>query len=520
MKQKNRDDFVEVIKKKLRDRVGARCSIPDCRAPTVGPSGDDGVSSIGVAAHITAAASGGPRYDPSLDSQQRSAFKNGIWLCSNHATLIDRDETAYPEPLLRSWKTRAESSAKHEQGSKLPSNVDSINTLVAALNSTSGTAIPNAVPNVHRAASRAYENLDPRFHVDSSYTNGVTQFSIAAKEPVELSLTFDRAKEPDLVSKFAGLRAHGRDFDIAASAVSIHGSPLWDSIAAETYAGRFKLVPSRRSVRQKLWAQYAGQSERHFFDDIDGSLAGGTESIHYRANGWGGLFSISMDVPLGSQIADTKFETIFDFQSWHMVDLRWLPYLNCLTNLMRHLAAGAELFLSLEADGNPVLTSKSINFSNQKWVSNLHTLLEYIKLARSLMAVMSQPIKFDAEQDITGEDFRALVDMERIAAGRFRFTKEHITSNPRITAVSSDNGASFLARASSQNVIQLREQPTPSIKIFGQLVALPHRITTMGPAEIKLPSGNHQRAMAGQEIEIEVVMLENFQLSVEFKKTS
>ena len=59
-----RDDFKNSIKDKLAKRVGYRCSNSDCRKPTSGPQTEpSGVVNVGVAAHITAASSGGPRFD-------------------------------------------------------------------------------------------------------------------------------------------------------------------------------------------------------------------------------------------------------------------------------------------------------------------------------------------------------------------------------------------------------------------------------------------------------------------------
>ncbi len=70
-KKNNRDDFSDTTKRLLRNRVGGRCSNPDCRVPTEAPSDEkpEKVNSIGKAAHITAAAPGGPRYNLALESK-------------------------------------------------------------------------------------------------------------------------------------------------------------------------------------------------------------------------------------------------------------------------------------------------------------------------------------------------------------------------------------------------------------------------------------------------------------------
>jgi len=108
-----RDNFPKHIVETLAERVGYRCSKPGCPTPhTIGPHTDPSKAvNLGVAAHITAASPRGPRYDPSLTPEERSASENGIWLCVKCSTLIDRDDPRYPVHLIRRWKQDAEAVA-------------------------------------------------------------------------------------------------------------------------------------------------------------------------------------------------------------------------------------------------------------------------------------------------------------------------------------------------------------------------------------------------------------------------
>ena len=104
-----RDDFTKATIDILAKRVGYLCSNPDCRKHTVGPNDNPEKSTtIGVAAHITAAASEGPRYNRLLSTEQRTHIDNGIWLCSNCATFIDKDEVKFTVELLNQWKMNSE----------------------------------------------------------------------------------------------------------------------------------------------------------------------------------------------------------------------------------------------------------------------------------------------------------------------------------------------------------------------------------------------------------------------------
>ena len=107
-----RDDFSTKTKELLANRVGMKCSNPSCRKLTCcANTNPDKAINIGVAAHICAAAKGGPRYDASMTSEERKSPDNGIWLCQSCSKLIDTDTSRYPKELLQNWKQLAEQTA-------------------------------------------------------------------------------------------------------------------------------------------------------------------------------------------------------------------------------------------------------------------------------------------------------------------------------------------------------------------------------------------------------------------------
>lgn len=108
-----RDEFKAQTKKTLAERAGYHCSNPSCRALTAGPEANEsGSVNVGIAAHITAAAGGGARFDSTLSTEERCGIDNGIWLCTRCATLIDKQEKDYSVQLLREWKRHSEAAAR------------------------------------------------------------------------------------------------------------------------------------------------------------------------------------------------------------------------------------------------------------------------------------------------------------------------------------------------------------------------------------------------------------------------
>ena len=114
-----RDNFPARVIDVLAKRAGVRCSL--CGQTTSGPAADpDRAVNLGVAAHIKAASPKEPRYDPEQTPAQRMDIQNGIWLCQNHAKLIDHDDRTYNVAVLIAMKMKAEEEAERRlRGLKL-----------------------------------------------------------------------------------------------------------------------------------------------------------------------------------------------------------------------------------------------------------------------------------------------------------------------------------------------------------------------------------------------------------------
>ena len=121
MPASKRDDFTSTTRRTLAERVACRCSFPGCGTITVGPNSKDPTKSInnGIAAHIHAAASNGPRYKNDITRDDRRHITNGIWMCRHHGNLVDADFTEYSPDTLRNWKSATERRAA--ESLKLPS---------------------------------------------------------------------------------------------------------------------------------------------------------------------------------------------------------------------------------------------------------------------------------------------------------------------------------------------------------------------------------------------------------------
>ena len=111
-------DFSQNTRRLIAQRAGYICSFPGCKQITIGPAKDANKSSNnGVASHIYGAATsgGGPRGTGGLSDEELKSPQNAIWLCGNHASLIDKHGgEEYPPEKLHRYKILHETRIARE----------------------------------------------------------------------------------------------------------------------------------------------------------------------------------------------------------------------------------------------------------------------------------------------------------------------------------------------------------------------------------------------------------------------
>jgi len=128
-KRDTRDDFSPKTIETVAKRASFICSNPNCRSLTLCPSDVEPKKFIyiGKVAHITAASQEGPRFDSSLTPEQRSSSDNGMFLCSNCADMIDKNNGLdFPAALLKIWKYEHEKWVKENLNKSVTSPVSII----------------------------------------------------------------------------------------------------------------------------------------------------------------------------------------------------------------------------------------------------------------------------------------------------------------------------------------------------------------------------------------------------------
>lgn len=121
MAKSNREDFSIPIITALAKRAGMHCCFPNCPKITIGPSDESpsATSNTGMACHIYSASPNPParRIYTGSDRSILSDISNGIWMCSYHGDIIDKDEVRFTVDMLKKWKEAGENAARINQES-------------------------------------------------------------------------------------------------------------------------------------------------------------------------------------------------------------------------------------------------------------------------------------------------------------------------------------------------------------------------------------------------------------------
>lgn len=177
----NRAEFSKAVRTIIAERAGYQCSVLNCGRLTIGPSANGGnVLRTGTAAHIFAAAPGGPRGTGGLSAEERRAPENGIWCCYTHGKAIDSDPSGiYSAAQLRAWKRLHEARKGAEVTGITSDNyglVESI-TVESAPAALAGRKFPLGMRNVITGPNASGKSVLTRLIASVAYPDHVADMS-------------------------------------------------------------------------------------------------------------------------------------------------------------------------------------------------------------------------------------------------------------------------------------------------------------------------------------------------------
>ena len=515
-----RDEFSEKNKKVLCDRVGGKCSKPDCRIITFGPHEVfDKRTSLGEAAHITAAAKGGPRYDESLTSEARKGVNNGMWLCSTHAREIDANPDKYPVELLYAWKAVAEKLADDEIGKRSFSQKDVdvqkfefIKQLVQP--AFSKNEITSVIHSVHQGAVANMEALDPRFKVTSTFDGKKTLFRIDAKDTCELRFKVLNDNGKDFANKFDSLLAHGKGFSIPTDNIKFSGSQLFESMIKP--GGTFSMSFIGKPAVFKLAITERDTYLIYTLDDVHGELINGELSTEFRGDVYNGLFSIS--IKFNHTLNSFNLNLNINWQNWNGLPLNKLPYFSKLLKFYNSFVQCSSFNIGLEIEGESILNVKKQLDDPIVHSGRTMYLLKYIDAARTISKLTGTDINFDIEKiEYDEKEYDFVLNQASLLTESRILIASDIDEKITISFIVNDKRENLEQHIRiTEPFITRTEFNTIKVKLFDHWIDLPTKRITNKNVVPRITPSNTDQLKVGDEFHVELIPTQNFECLIEY----
>jgi hypothetical protein len=298
-----RDDFSETTKIQLLVRAANLCS--RCRVFTIGSTdAGDRKNSIGVAAHICAAASGpgAKRYDPTQTKAQRRHFDNGIWMCYSCSKLIDNEETFHTVAHLKEMKAVHQSYVSSLVGVIPMAPFEAENKIRAGIIEATISLITKAgspgnfdVSAVVEGYEQSINSIDPNFKVVVTATSGsVFHELIPITDPApEIQIVFnDDEANASADQAWQKMTEVGEPIHIPTNDFKFVGSKLFEHLNDVIVGGTLTLTPGKRRLETSIYfvsdeaefelastESFMGKGSKQF--DIAGSALNGFFTFRY-----------------------------------------------------------------------------------------------------------------------------------------------------------------------------------------------------------------------------------------------
>ncbi|NVJ61640.1 MAG: hypothetical protein HWE27_14690 [Gammaproteobacteria bacterium] len=419
-----RHDFLKSTITTLRENVAGLCSNPDCRVLTVASVSDkDKTLNLGVAAHICAAAPGGPRYNPDQTKDERRAYENGIWLCSTCSRLIDDDSASYPVALLNSWKSQTIEYVRSNVGKQmLPKEEIETRAISETLNYVGGRD-PASLFNKGAMAVKHFDKhlsqLDNRFSVQTNVINGNTQTLITPiAENVSVKVTMDHQTGRFFDSQLKEMRTSGKPVTIPTSSISFSGSKLFEAVTDGLgESGELRIEPHATKIKLSL---YAILNDKHLYlGEFNGKQYILENGLKFTAYAFNKFLKITMfyDADRGA----LQYNFVASVKQWDDKSLNKIPYFKRLLSAKDILLNGGILGVSIEFDEehelNPFDEEKTPPLETKRFFASIGELVHVVDCVKKLSSHFKLPEPIFGDFKISHDEFEALTTASQLTEG-------------------------------------------------------------------------------------------------------
>ena len=395
-----RDDFSDVTKIELLVRAANLCS--RCHVFTIGSTdAGDRKNSIGVAAHICAAASGpgAKRYDPNQTKAQRRHFDNGIWMCYSCSKLIDNEETSYTVSHLKEMKANHQAyvsslvgvipMAPFEAENKIRTGI--IEATISLI-TKAGSPASFDVSAVVEGYEQSINSIDPNFKVIVTATSGaVVHELIPITDPSpEIKLIFNDEAEKTANSAWQKMTESGESIHLSTNDFKFVGSNFFEYLNEIAAGGVLTLIPSKRRLDTTI---YFVSSEAEFeFSSTESFMGAGSKKFDIEGVALDGFFKYKYLINEFSQVNASYH---FEIAAWLGQPIKNLRNFHRIKRAYDFLVKYPDSKVSIQVilDGSPLRLWDGNSDDYAKFFDQLKRLVGIVENAKFISSKVSEPLR-------------------------------------------------------------------------------------------------------------------------------
>ncbi|WP_157212941.1 hypothetical protein [Pseudomonas sp. M47T1] len=496
-----RHNFDKPTRLLLQHMAAGVCSNPDCLSHTIGSNlKRNDYAGNGVAAHICAAAPGpgAARYNKHQTKEERSSYKNGIWLCGSCSIIIDRDESRYPVDLLCEWKAKAEKRAMTMVGTKSLTQfelADSIRAEVVRALTCNFNNMVNPfefpVQSIHHSYSEAIEKLDPRFSVKTVVDGAITHV-LSAKNISDsrFSVVATGEAASELQDKIENHRLTGQGFKIDSSKINFINNDIFQAFKQSRPGSYLYLKPAVLKVQSSLYLVSA--NSRHFLCTFESSYVGGEKVITVDGETLDGFLSFCFKVNAIDSNVFIEFKT--SIESWFGNLVSGLKHLPKYLEASRYLDSVAEFGFLIEYENSDTLVqippakaecyiqNNESTISFKKCLSALCALHGFSKILSDNLYIKHSPL--DTDSVLLSQSFLQLEKgavLQPLEYGSLIFSQRMDSIDPEL--------ASYFCSGVEGVYFSISDGVRVLIEVFGNFIECPPVVASYEGFEVALYYG-------------------------------
>ncbi|WP_234454590.1 hypothetical protein [Pseudomonas sp. LAM2023] len=473
-----RDDFSETTKIELLVRAANLCS--RCRVFTVGSThAGDRKNSIGVAAHICAAASGpgAKRFDPNQTKAERKHFDNGIWMCYSCSKLIDNEETFHTADRLREMKAAHQAYVSSLVGVIPMAPFEAENKIRAGILETTISLITKAgspanfdVSAVVDGYEQSINSIDPNFKVVVTATSGsVVHELIPITDPApEIQLVFnDDEANASADRAWKNMTEVGEPIHIPTKDFKFVGSKLFEHLNERIAGGTLTLIPSKRRLDTCIY--FVSDEAEFELASTDSFMGKGSKKFDIEGSALDGFFTYRYLIHNRYKVNATY---TFDVAGWLGQPINNLRHYHRIKKaydfVMRY--PSSKVSIEIVLNGNPMRLWDGVYSDFTELFARLKKIVEVAECSKAIASKISSQLRLKT-LDLTLQDERYIELYAQLFKGdvirKLDYGENIFTA--RVDARESKGIRTFCSEDEPEVIIA----KSPTIDFFGNTIRLP-----------------------------------------------